>query len=276
MLYRVVCEHLQNLYGYTLKVDAICQDHSAACATAARDTWTETCSIILCWPHISRNAIATNRDKFDNTSLAEDANLHITYVHHSRSQKQFEKLLGLMLAHWTDDLKEEKLALWFKSEYGTGKWTNWHVTSSRIPGFTANNNLEESFSRDAKRGVSIKTDTIGVFITETMPRKIANWSEDLGSKAGPIIYSIPYSPNRHIIQKALQIVTHGIDYQLNEIEVCNYYRVTDTLKLTASVSNQVPSVVNGFNGYVIINDSESLYQSDMVYAMTLERAKKYR
>ena len=35
MLYRVVCEHLQNLYGYTLKVvDAICQDYSAACATA--------------------------------------------------------------------------------------------------------------------------------------------------------------------------------------------------------------------------------------------------
>lgn len=135
ILYRVVCEHLQNLYGYTLKIDAICQDHSAACATAARDTWTETCSIILCWPHISRNAIATNRDKL---SLAEDANLHITYVHHSRSQKQFEKQLGLMLAHWTDDLKEEKLALWFKSEYGTGKWTNWHVTSSRIPGFTAN------------------------------------------------------------------------------------------------------------------------------------------
>ena len=34
MLYRVVGEHLQNLYGYTLKVDAICQDYSAAYATA--------------------------------------------------------------------------------------------------------------------------------------------------------------------------------------------------------------------------------------------------
>jgi hypothetical protein len=107
-----------------------------------------------------------------------------------------------------------------------------------------------------------------------MPSEILNWSEDLGSKAGPIVYSIPCSPNRHIIQKALQIVTHGIDYQLNEIELCNYYRVTDTLKLTASVSNQVPSVVNGFNGYVI-SDSES-FQSDMDYAMTLERAKRYR
>ena len=32
--------------------------------------------------------------------------------------------------------------------------------------------------------------------------------------------------------------------------------------------------MNGFNGYVI-NDSESLYQNDMDYAMTLERAKKY-
>ncbi len=56
-----------------------------------------------------------------------------------------------MLKHWSEDLVEVKVAIWFKNEYGIGIWRNWHVTASRIPGFTANNNLEESFNRDAKR-----------------------------------------------------------------------------------------------------------------------------
>ena len=85
-----------------------------------------------------------------NTSLAEDFQQHITYVHHSRSHKQFDKLLVLMLKHWSDDLVEVKVANWIQNEYGIGIWKNWHVTASRIPGFTANNNLEESFNRDAK------------------------------------------------------------------------------------------------------------------------------
>jgi hypothetical protein len=106
-----------------------------------------------------------------------------------------------------------------------------------------------------------------------MPREIANRSRDLGSKTtGPtIVYTIPCSPNRYIIQKALQIITHGVDYQLGEIEVCsNYYGVTDSLKLTKGRN----SIVNTFNGYVIY-ETESLYQNDMDYAMTLERAKVF-
>ena len=162
-------------------------------------------------------------------------------------------------------MKVIKVTIWFKNEYGIGIWRNWHVAASRIPGFTANNN------RDAKRGGSTKTDTVGVHITETMPREIANWSRDLGSKTGPtIVYTIPCSPNRRIIQKALQIITHGVDYQLGEIEVCNYYRVTDSLKLTKGRN----SIVNTFNGYVIY-EIESLHQNDMDYAMTLERAKVF-
>ena len=76
MLNRVLCEHLQSLYSYPLKVAAICQDHSDPCATAAIDRWSSACEIILCWPHIScNNAIANYRDKFVNTSLAEDFQL---------------------------------------------------------------------------------------------------------------------------------------------------------------------------------------------------------
>ena len=273
MVFRLVCEHLQWLYDYPLNVAVLCQDHSVPCANAATDRWSIACAIILCWAHIKRTAVQNNKDKLIDRSLAEDANKHITCVHHSRSHKQFEKLLELMLKHWIEDLNESKFAKWFETEYGTGKWKNWHVTASGIPGFTPNNNLEESFNRDAKRGISIKTDTIGLYITETMPREISNWSKDLGTQAGPIVYTIPCSPNRHIIQKALAIVTNGVDEQLNQKVVCNYFRVTDTLKLT-SAKNGKPAVVNTFNGYVV-SDTETLYQNDMNYALTVERAKMY-
>jgi hypothetical protein len=178
---------------------------------------------------------------------------------------------------WLERLEEyaqqiifDNRAKWFETEYGTGKWRNWHVTSSGIPGFTANNNLEESFNRDVKRGISIHTDTIGKYITETMPQAIANWSKDLGCQAGPIVLTIPCSPNRHIIQKALAIVTLGVDHQENEKKVCNYFKVSNTLKLTKGKN----AVVNSFNGFVV-NDTETLYQNDMDYSMTLERAKMF-
>ena len=104
-------------------------------------------------------------------------------------------------------------------------WLNWHVTASGIPGFTANNNSNETFNRDAKRGEKIKSDSVGVYMTETMPRCLRNWSMELGTQIGPIVNSIEGLPNPYVIQKALSIVTHGFDYQENHA-VCNYYKVT--------------------------------------------------
>ena len=78
--------------------------------------------------------------------------------------------------------------------------------------------------------------------------------------------SIEGSPNRYVIQKAICIVTHGFDYQEN-LAMCNYYKVTDTLKLTKG-NKAVQPVQNMFNGYVI-NSTEALYQNDMEYAMTM-------
>ena len=96
---------------------------------------------------------------------------------------------------------------------------------------------------------------------------------ELGTQIGPIVNSIEGLPNRYVIQKALSIFTHGFDYQEN-LAVCNYYKVTDTLKLTKG-NKAVQPVQNMFNGYVI-NSTEALYQNDMDYAMTImERAKVF-
>ena len=121
-----------------------------------------------------------------------------------------------------------------------------------------------------KRGEKKNSDSIGLYITETMPRCIRNFSMELGTQSGPIVSSIEGTPNRHIIQEALSIVTHGFDQQEN-IAVCNYYKVADGLKLTKGSRNVEP-VQNMFNGY-IINSTEALYQNDMDYAVTMNRAK---
>ena len=256
-------------FAYSWVLKALCQDHTLPGANAARETWTESCAIILCWPHIKLNAVKNNKQKLSDKSLAETANEHITYVHCSRTRQQFDKLLALMLGHWRSDLVEDAFADWFEEEYGTYPWRNWHVTASGIPGFTGNNNAEESFNREAKRGENIKKDTIGVYITDTLPRTIRNWSLELGTQAGPIVNSIPSTPNRHLIMKAIDIVTHGHDQQ-NDATVCNYFKVSDSLKLTTGRN----PIVNGFNGY-IVNSSEALYQNDMDYAMNLQRAKTF-
>ena len=71
-------------------------------------------------------------------TLVDLFNIHITYVllHSARSEKQFkEVLLPLMLEHWIE-MGEEHMADVMEKVYGTEPWTNWHVTSSEIPGFT--------------------------------------------------------------------------------------------------------------------------------------------
>ena len=84
-----------------------------------------------------------------------------------------------------------------------------------------------------------------------------------GTQIGPIVNSIEGSPNRYVIQKALCVVTRGFDNQKN-LAVCNYSKVTNTLKLTTG-NKAVQPVQNMFNGYVI-NSTEALYKNDMDYA----------
>ena len=94
-----------------------------------------------------------------------------------------------MWAHWRNDLVEDAFADWFHEEYGADTWKNWHVTASGISGFTGNNNVVDSFNSGQERG-KYKKGTIGVYITDTLPRTNRNWSLELETRAGPIVGSV--------------------------------------------------------------------------------------
>ena len=116
MLYGLTCDFLQWPYDFKWSVSAMCQDHSEAGGKAAIETWSPSCLIILCWPHIKLNAVKNNKKLLRDRSLADLANQQITYVHCSRTTQQFEQLLKLMLQHWRDVLVENDFADWFAAE----------------------------------------------------------------------------------------------------------------------------------------------------------------
>ena len=77
-------------FAHSWVLKALCQDHTLPGANAARETWPESCAIILCWPHIKLNAVKNNKQKLSDKSLAETANEHITYVHCSRTRQHLQ------------------------------------------------------------------------------------------------------------------------------------------------------------------------------------------
>ena len=123
----------------------------------------------MCWPHILRGAI--DRGKLVDKTLVDLFNIHITYVHSARSEMQFKEvlLLPLMLEHWIELGEENMMADLMEKVYGTEPWTNWHVTSSDMPGFTPNSNVIESWNRVVKRIVPPGKSSIGKHLLEDMP-----------------------------------------------------------------------------------------------------------
>ena len=235
-------------------------------ANAVRSRWPE-CKIVLCWPHISRGAI--DRGKLVDKTLMDLFTTHITYVHSARSEKQFKEiLLPLMLEHWIE-LGEENMAELMEKVYGTEPWTNWHVTSSDIPGFTPNNNVIESWNRMIKRIFPPGKSSIGKHLLEDMPSMMQQLTNELGAtNGGPILSMIPGSPNRHLLDKAMKLVATDVDLKVKgQPIVRNFFPVNNGFPLTSKFTCK-------FNGY-IFNSSSTMYQGDMDNAMTSQKAKHY-
>ena len=132
---------------------------------------------------------AIDKGKLVDKTLVDLFTRHITYVHSARSEMQFkEVLLPLMLEHWIA-LGEEAMADLMEKVYGTEPWTNWHVTSSDIPGFTPNNNVIESWNRLIKRIFPPEKASIGKHLLEDMPSMMQQLTDELGATNGGPSYS---------------------------------------------------------------------------------------
>jgi len=265
-LFKSTSEALLKFFQFVLQFKAFCQDRSPSIANAVHTLWPE-CSIILCWPHIIRGAI--DRGKLVDKGLVETFNLHLTYVHSARSTDQFEILLKLMLQHWIE-IGEEEMAATFLKVYGKEPWLNWHVTASGIPGFTANNNVIEAWNRLLKRYIKPGKASIGKHLLEDLPMMMKLLTNELGAtNGGPIQNVIPCSPNRHLLDKAIKLISEDSDLSRkgNPI-VRNYVPVKKDSKMG------IKDYRYDFDGY-IFNSTSSLFQGDMDEAMTEKKAKYY-
>jgi hypothetical protein len=109
---------------------------------------------ILCWAHISRTALQSNKSKFSVPIRYDDFANHLEVLHFARSQSQFTLLSSKMIDYWRS-LNESNLASWFQQEYMSDEYCRWSVTCSDIPGVTPNNNLLESFHKHIKISIGI-------------------------------------------------------------------------------------------------------------------------
>ena len=268
VLFRVTSEApLFKFFQFVLLFRALCQDRAPSIANAVRTTWPE-CKTVLCWPHIARGAI--DRGKLVDKTLFDLFTTHLTYVHSARSQLQFENiLLPQMLLHWRQ-IGERNMADLFEKVYGTEPWTNWHVTSSGIPGLTPNNNALESWNRTIKRIFPPGVSSIGKHLLEDMPTMMQQLTHELGAtKGGPILSVIPGSPNRHILDKAMKLVETDVDLKAqNQPTVRNYFAVKRGSKMF------IKDFVFDFDGFVF-NSSSNTFQRDMNNAMIDRKARVY-
>ena len=266
-LFRVTSEALFKFFQFVLLFSAFCQDRSPSIANAVHTRWPE-CKVVLCWPHIVRGAI--DRGKLVDKTLFDLFTTHLTYVHSARSQLQFEKiLLPLMLLHWRE-IGEHRMADVFEKVYGTEPWTNWHVSSSGIPGLTPNNNAIESWNRVIKRIFPPGVSSIGKHLLEDMPTMMQQITNELGAtNGGPILSLIPGSPNRHVLDKAMKLVESDVDLKAqDQPTVRNYFVVKKGTKM------HIKDFTFDFDGY-IFNSSSTTFQDDMNNAMTARKARIY-
>jgi hypothetical protein len=160
--------HFFGIEGFTPR--CMQQDHSDACAKAARTVWPEI-EIILCWPHIARKALKENLAKFKHKEYAKTAERHLRLLHACCTEMQFYSVWSAISAAW-QAAGEKDLCIWFEDEYIVAPWYRWFVTASGVPGIVASQNAIESEHRVLKT-TKVRGElrvTLGRFISVNIPR----------------------------------------------------------------------------------------------------------
>mgnify|MGYP003968539125 CR=1 FL=1 len=159
----------------------------------------------ICWPHMARQTLRNQSDKFQDKEYMPEAQKHMTLLHQCRSVSSYLVMFPLVMTKWRE-AGEDALATYFEKEFYK---KNWGVFSSGVPGQDCNNNPIESNHRDSKRGkwdMAGKKVPLAIYLNESLPLKYAY--EDGRRKNQAICYTqLPHDrPTRHILAKAKDLV----------------------------------------------------------------------
>ena len=104
-------------------------DRALYTAAAYAFVWPQL-TIVLCWPHLSRQW--TDGETGAKITNSENATLmyeELVHCHNARSPGQHQFLLGVAIQFWSDVRGESAFAKYFKRWYGESHWHNWHVNA---------------------------------------------------------------------------------------------------------------------------------------------------
>ena len=110
-----------------------------------------------------------------------------------------------MIDQWTTE-GEIEVAEWFRNEYLTEPFTGWHTSSSGIPGNTPNNNSQESYHRNEKRGDF--GEEMGVYLSINLKEDLKNAAIELSE--GDIVLAAPGVPSTKVHLKASNLIAKHV------------------------------------------------------------------
>ena len=112
-------------------------DHNQSAAATITEfedeTYEQNSKPALCWPHIIKNAVQTNRDKLKAAAFQVQAQEDLKLLHLCRSEDQFDGIATLVLQGWRDE-GEAAMAKWLEKVYPPDLDKNWFVACRGTPG----------------------------------------------------------------------------------------------------------------------------------------------
>ena len=211
-----------------------------------------------CWPHIKRNSLANNRDKFRDIKKLKEFNDDLTELHLARSNLQYETLAPLMSMHWVGR-GEPEVANYF-NDHLIGE--NFHVTASLIPGTNPCQQTIENSHKVQKLERDSGKLSLGMYTKKGLPEKLQSQARSLANK--PILLKPPPTtmPNRALLCAAVELLYQDEDF-------------TNYVVMKNCTVKDSTGVTHNFYDCTVINSSVFLIQSDVKNTVTKKAAKQF-
>eukprot|EP01034_Spumella_vulgaris_P027267 gene27267-33961_t len=146
---------------------------------------TNDTSIVNCFAHMFRK-VDTNEGLRITSKQAKSAILEdIKLLSKAPSPEAFHIGLGLALARWKDELKQEVFVKYFR-EYYTGRWDGWYVSATKLREIGVTTNPMESLNKIIKE-VCPHSYTAHVAVTDKFHFLLRALTEKHGIVGAPIL-----------------------------------------------------------------------------------------